>query len=42
MQRYRTAVPAGKAFPLAYTWDLKNAAARDGRIGATGCPELPF
>lgn len=32
----------GKAFPAAYTRDLKAAVAATGKIGPTGCLELPF
>mmetsp|Transcript_10268 Transcript_10268/g.25555 ORF Transcript_10268/g.25555 Transcript_10268/m.25555 type:complete len:315 (-) Transcript_10268:124-1068(-) len=32
----------GKLFPKEYLWDLKNTAAANGKIGSTGCPELPF
>jgi len=32
----------GKAFPAAYTRDLKAAVTATGKIGPTGCLELPF
>ncbi|KAF5843306.1 hypothetical protein DUNSADRAFT_108 [Dunaliella salina] len=32
----------GKMFPWEYLVDMKNAAAKAGKIGPTGCPELPF
>jgi len=32
----------GKAFPAAYTRDLKRQSLESGLIGETGCPELPF
>lgn len=32
----------GKAFPKDYRVDLKETLMSDGRIGPTGCPELPF
>lgn len=32
----------GAAFPKEYTGDLKDKAMQAGKIGPTGCPELPF
>mmetsp|Transcript_46237 Transcript_46237/g.100699 ORF Transcript_46237/g.100699 Transcript_46237/m.100699 type:complete len:85 (-) Transcript_46237:195-449(-) len=32
----------GKAFPKDYRVDLKENLMQSGRIGPTGCPELPF
>ncbi len=32
----------GKMFPTSYTWSLKTQFAQEGKIGPTGCLELPF